>query len=117
MNEFSDPLDTLQQATEYQEGIAEIVGFIAHSLFLHELRPQSTLVMDNAPFHRKEVLHSFAREHARSVLFLSPYSPEVNTMEHDFAAVKKKRWAYAPTDTSLDNIVAISQPRSLSHVY
>ena len=74
-----------------------------------ELRPQSTLVMDNAPFHRKERLRSLAQEHGHSILFLPPYSPDFNTIEHDFAALKK-RWAYSPPGTVLDDIVATYQP-------
>ena len=57
-----------------------------------ELRPQSTVVMDNAPFHRKERLRSLAQEHGHLILVLPPYSPDFNTIEHDFA-VLKKRWA------------------------
>ncbi len=42
----------------------------------------------------------------RTVLFLPRYSPDFNKIEHDFAALKKRR-LYAPTDTSLDALVTL----------
>ncbi|MEM9568820.1 MAG: transposase [Cyanobacteria bacterium P01_E01_bin.34] len=57
----------------------------------------------NALFHRKERQRSLAQEYGHSLLFLPPYSPDFNTIEHDFAL--KKRWAYSPHGTVLDDIV------------
>ena len=76
-----------------------------------ELAPCSTLIMDNAPFHRQSVIKALAATAGHSVLFLPKYSPDFNKIEHDFAAFKKKR-LYAPSDLSLDFLVAQYSNRS-----
>jgi transposase len=45
------------------------------------------------------------------VLFLPPYSPDLNPIEGDFAALKKQR-AYGSDETSLDELVASYQPKA-----
>jgi len=54
--------------------------------FEHELipvLPSNTLViMDNASFHRKQTLYNIAARHDICLLFLPPYSPNFNPIEH-----------------------------------
>ena len=45
-----------------------------------------TFVMDNASFHRKNVLNELARRVNCAIVFLPPYSPDYNPIE--------KRWAH-----------------------
>ena len=45
--------------------------------------------MDNAKFHRKTVLNKIARFYDLSILWLPPYSPDKNTIEHLWANMKK----------------------------
>ena len=33
------------------------------------------IIMDNASFHKKELLHKIAKEHSQTLIFLPPYSP------------------------------------------
>jgi hypothetical protein len=54
-----------------------------------ELRPGSTLIWDNAAFHKKKDLEAVARDCSRHVLFLPPYSPDLNRIEPDFANLIK----------------------------
>lgn len=70
-----------------------------------ELKPNSTLIMDNAPFHRKNVIQVLVSVAGHSVLFLPQYSPDFNKIEHDFAALKKRR-VHSPKLASLDSLVA-----------
>lgn len=71
---------------------------------LKELRPGSTIIMDNAAFHRKADVTKIAKKAGHDVLFLPPYSPDFNPIEQDFAIIKKIR-QYLPLDTPLDEIV------------
>ncbi len=71
---------------------------------LPQLEPNSTLILDNAPFHRKDDVFEIAERNGHKVLFLPPYSPDFNRIEQDFAIIKKRR-IYSAPDTSLDEIV------------
>ena len=55
-----------------------------------ELRPNSTLIMDNVPIHRQNKLKEIAEAKEHQVLFLPRYSLDFNSIEHDFAAMKKR---------------------------
>ena len=57
--------------------------------FLPELAENSVLVMDNASFHRKKRLHEFAQNHQMILIFLPPYSPELNPIEKEWANLKQ----------------------------
>jgi len=57
---------------------------------LPELAPDSTIVMDNAAFHRKKRLLLIALESGHKVVFLPPYSPEYNPIEKFWAWIKGK---------------------------
>lgn len=69
-----------------------------------ELDPESTIIMDNAAFHKKKEIQAIAQEAGHEVLFLPPYSPDFNPIEQDFATLKKRR-QNAPLDTTIDHIV------------
>ena len=69
-----------------------------------ELKPNSTLILDNAAFHRKDDVFRIAKQTGHKVLFLPPYSPDFNRIEQDFAILKKRR-IYSAPGTSLDDIV------------
>jgi putative transposase len=69
------------------------------------LTDSSVLILDNARFHRPEALEAIATAAGHQVLFLPPYSPDFNKIEHDFAALKRIL-AYSPDGTSLDEVVA-----------
>ena len=48
------------------------------------------IIMDNAAFHKKEVLQNLARKYSQKLIFLPPYSPEYNPIEHTWSALKRK---------------------------
>jgi len=56
---------------------------------LKEVNRGSTIILDNATFHRKAVLTELAKEYHCDVLFLPPYSPDLNPIERKWAWVKK----------------------------
>lgn len=52
--------------------------------------PQNTIIiMDNASFHRKDKLYEIARKYGMIVIFLPPYSPQYNPIEHSWANFKE----------------------------
>jgi transposase len=57
--------------------------------------PASVLVMDNASFHRTEGVEEMCYEAGVKLLYLPPYSPDLNPIEEFFAELKafiKKSW-------------------------
>ena len=71
---------------------------------MKELKVKSTLIMDNAAFHKKSEITEIANQAGHNVLFLPPYSPDLNPIEKVFAVLKKRR-TFAPENTSIDDIV------------
>jgi len=65
------------------------------------------VIMDNAAFHKSPATAQLFQDTGATLLFLPPYSPDLNPIEHDCAALKKRR-EYHET-ASLDRIVQTSQ--------
>ena len=53
------------------------------------LSPSSTISMDNASFHRKSKLIPLAEKYGHRIIFLPPYSPELNPIENFWAWLKR----------------------------
>jgi transposase len=49
----------------------------------------TTIVMDNATFHRKSKLLLLASEFGHNIIFLPPYSPELNPIEKYWSWLKR----------------------------
>lgn len=71
---------------------------------MHQLNSKSTVIMDNAAFHKKVEIKNILESSGHQALFLPPYSPDLNPIEQDFAIMKKRR-AYAKAGTTIDEIV------------
>jgi len=55
-----------------------------------ELPENSIVIMDNARFHRKKQLHALVSANGHLLLFLPPYSPELNPIEKYWGVLKTK---------------------------
>jgi hypothetical protein len=67
------------------------MSFILHDQHLLQSIPRySVIVMDNATFHRKARLRELADETECTILFLPPYSPDLNPIEKFWAWLKRK---------------------------
>ena len=53
------------------------------------LPKDSVIVMDNASFHRKKQLFSIAQKYKHHLIFLPPYSPELNPIEKFWNQLKR----------------------------
>jgi len=58
-------------------------------LLLKVIPKGSVIIMDNASFHRKKVLKKMAKAAGCRVIFLPPYSPDLNLIEQEWANMKK----------------------------
>ena len=67
------------------------------------LHGKHVVVMDNVPFHKGVKTRAVIEKTGARILFLPPYSPDLNPIEQDFATLKKIR-EYNEHET-LDNIV------------
>lgn len=71
------------------------------------LNDRHLVIMDNAAFHKSPQTAQLIAHTGATLLFLPPYSPDFNPIEHDFAALKKRREYH--DYASLDQIVKAYQ--------
>lgn len=57
-------------------------------ILLPELPQNGVIIMDNASFHRKSQLNEIAENNDIRLIFLPPYSPELNPIEKLWANMK-----------------------------
>lgn len=69
------------------------------------LNENHVVVMDNVPFHKGATTAELIQGKGAVLLFLPPYSPDLNPIENDFAALKKNREYHE--DLSIDQIVKV----------
>ncbi|OQE34372.1 hypothetical protein PENCOP_c018G08109 [Penicillium coprophilum] len=63
--------------------------------------PKSVLVMDNASFHHSERISQMCANAAVKLVYLPPYSPDLNPIEEFFAELKgfiRRNWCYYAED-------------------
>lgn len=75
-----------------------------HRVLIPALKRSSLIVLDNASFHVRSAIHKIAAAFGHDVLFLPPYSPDLNPIEHSFDTLKDLRRSL-PKDTPIDAIV------------
>ena len=87
--------------------IAKVVeAWLEHSL-LPTISPGKVIIMDNAPFHNSKRIRQLVEAAGCRLLFLPPYSPDFNPIEHWWHKVKSAiRSALQSFDHLLD--VAVS---------
>ena len=74
-------------------------------MLLPGLQRGCVIVMDNARFHRKAVLCEMAQRRGCFVLFLPPYSPDLNPIEKFWAWLKARLRKVLPYFDSLNGAI------------
>ena len=64
--------------------------FWFESCLLKEVGAGTIIILDNATFHKKTVLPILAEKYHCEVLFLPPYSPDLNPIEKKWAWLKRR---------------------------
>lgn len=74
------------------EGVTdtELVIFWVNSFLLPALPTNSTIIWDNASFHKSLKLKELIEEAGHTMIFLPPYSPDLNPIEHKWHEVKQR---------------------------
>ena len=59
-------------------------------ILLPELPKNATVILDNAAFHKSEKTRQIIENAGCKILFLPPYSPRDNKIEHEWFPIKKQ---------------------------
>jgi len=82
--------------------------FIEHFL-LPQLWTGAVVVMDNLPVHQVAEIKPLIESVGDSVLYLSPYSPEFNPIEHWWSQLKACLKQFSPkTASGVDGLIKIA---------
>ena len=75
-------------------------------MWLFPLLPKGTaIILDNATFHRKSELYKIAAECGYLLVFLPPYSPDKNPIEHSWANMKRWLRKYASSFATIQDAI------------
>ena len=69
---------------------SEIFNCWVEQFLIPELKPGQTVIMDNASFHKSPKTRQMIEQFGCKVVFLPPYSPDLNPIEKFWANMK--RW-------------------------
>jgi transposase len=59
-------------------------------VLLPELKPNQTIIMDNAAFHKNKITQELIESKQCKLLYLPPYSPDFNPIEQKWGHVKNE---------------------------
>lgn len=97
----------------FLRSIQRVIGTLIGVIFcweillrdIEKLKKSILIVMDNARFHRKNILEKIIKGTGHCLLFLPPYSPDLNPIEKLWANMKKKLKDIAHNFNTLEEAV------------
>jgi transposase len=102
---------TIEEATD-----ADIFLAYIEQVLVPVLRPGDVVVMDNLSAHKVDGVRRAIENAEASLLYLPPYSPDLNPIEKAWAKLKQLlRSAKPRTRVSLDLAISDALPRISSH--
>ena len=75
------------------------------TMLLKSIPKYSIIILDNATFHRKARLRELAKITGCEILFLPPYSPDLNPIENYWAWLKNKLRRILPIYVSFNDAI------------
>lgn len=66
----------------------ELFTQYVENILLPELKAGNVLVLDNASFHKSKKVKEIIESKGIKLMFLPPYSPDLNPIEHAWAKIK-----------------------------
>ena len=87
---------------------AELFEFWIEKCLMPQLSDGAVIILDNASFHRKKQLREIAGKHGKQIIFLPPYSPELNPIEHFWHWLKRKISEDIHKCKNLDEAISIA---------
>ena len=69
---------------------ARLFNMWLKDFLIPELKPGQVIIMDNAAFHKSSESQELVKKAECRILFLTPYSPDLNPIEKFWANFKKK---------------------------
>jgi len=75
---------------------------------LPSLPREAIIIMDNAAFHRKSRLSLLAKNFGCNIIFLPPYSPELNPIESFWSWLKRYLKKILPSCNSFDEALCLA---------
>ena len=104
--------DTIYEPLQYKGTMDSILFETYFETRLLPALPENTvIVLDNASFHRKNVLIPMTEKAGHRIIFLPPYSPNLNRIEFFWSWLKRHLRKILPSHNSLDDAI-----RSAFHV-
>ena len=74
-------------------------------LLVPQLWPGAVVVMDNLPAHKVEAIAPLIEAVGAKVIYMSPYSPEFNPIEHWWSQLKAFLRQFSPTTSRMVDIL------------
>ena len=66
----------------------EVFTIYLKKCLIPELRPGQVVILDNASFHKGGEIAQIIESAGCEILYLSPYSPDLNPIEHHWSSLK-----------------------------